>query len=191
MRTPRFLLCLALLGCAPAPLPPPTVSLAPPPLPAPAAVPDEGPAVSADPSAPPAARTPPAPPPAVAAQMSEEVAAEVSRSIHRVSDTEFIVKRQGLNLLLENSAVLLRQARLVPEKVGDELVGLRLFGVRPDSTLGQLGIVNGDRIHRISGHDVTDPQHALEAYAALHAATRLVLELDRHEVPMKIVYRVE
>jgi general secretion pathway protein C len=72
-----------------------------------------------------------------------------------------------------------------------EILGLRLFGVRPDGVLAHLGIENGDRIERVSGHEVSSPESALEAYAALRQAKRLVVELKRHGAPVKIVYRLE
>ena len=121
----------------------------------------------------------------------DQAAGEVARSIRRVSDTEYVLTRHGLEVLLEHSAALLKRVRIVPEKEGDRVLGLRLFGVREDDTLSHLGIQNGDRVERLAGHDISSPDHALEAYAAVKNAKRAMLEIVRRGKPVKILYRVE
>ncbi len=108
-----------------------------------------------------------------------------------MSETEYVFPRQTLEAMLEHSAGLFKQARIVPQTVGGKVTGIRLFGVRPDSVLDRMGLMNGDVIERLSGHDLTSPDHALEAYASLRAATRVVLEIERRGAPIKIVYRLE
>ena len=71
---------------------------------------------------------------------------DIADKIHKVSETEFNVERSVVDTILENQAELMRSARIVPEKEGDKIVGIRLFGIRPDSLLGTLGIENGDRL---------------------------------------------
>jgi hypothetical protein len=146
--------------------------------------------VSADPTAPPAACTPPAPAPVVSAE-SDEAAGEVARAIRRVSDTEYVLTRNGLELLLEHEAALFRHMRIVPELKANKVVGVRLMGLREGDTLQRLGLLNGDVVERLAGHELTDPQHALEAYTAVRNASRAVLEIERRGAPVKIVYRVE
>jgi len=69
--------------------------------------------------------------------------------------------------------------RVVPEKKDGEIVGVRLFGIRPSSVLGALGLRNGDRLESINGFELTTPAKALEAYARLRTAERLHVRLDR------------
>jgi general secretion pathway protein C len=145
--------------------------------------------VSADPSAPLAACTSPAPPQTT--EVPDEIPAEVARTIRRVSETEYVLPRPTLEVMLEHSTGLFKQARIVPQTVGGKVTGIRLFGVRPGSALERLGLMNGDVIERLSGHDLTSPEHALEAYASLRAAVSVVLEIERRGVPMKLVYRLE
>jgi hypothetical protein len=146
--------------------------------------------VSADPASAPAACAPRAPPPAAVAE-GPEVAKEVAQSIRRVSATEYVLTRHGLEVLLEHSQELFQHARLVPEQAGGKVVGIRIFGVREDDTLGHLGLLNGDRVERLAGQPVNDPQKALEAYVKVTKSNRVVLELVRQGKPLKIVYRVE
>ena len=69
----------------------------------------------------------------------------------------------------------MRQARIVPEQENGKVVGIRLFGVRPDTLLGMLGMENGDRLQNINGFDMTSPEKALEAYARLRTADHLTV----------------
>ena len=71
------------------------------------------------------------------------------------------------------------------------MVGIRLFGVRPDSLLGTLGLENGDRLSSINGFEVSDPQRALEAYARLRTADRLSVSINRKGKPMTIDFNIK
>jgi len=54
---------------------------------------------------------------------------EIADKIHKISDTEFNIERSVVDNILENQAELMKSARIVPEKEGDKVVGIRLFGV--------------------------------------------------------------
>ena len=84
------------------------------------------------------------------------------------------------------SVALLRTVRVVPEQRGGRLVGLRLFGIKPSSLLGTLGLKNGDRLESINGFEIADPAKALEAYARLRSAQRLQVRLDRSGRPLQL-----
>jgi general secretion pathway protein C len=116
---------------------------------------------------------------------------EIASKIHKVSETEFNVERAAIDAILENQAELMRSARIVPEKEGDKIVGIRLFGVRQDSLLGSLGIENGDRLSSINGFEMSDPQKALEAYSKLRTADHLTVAVNRRGKPMNIDFNIK
>jgi general secretion pathway protein C len=86
---------------------------------------------------------------------------------------------------------LMRTARIVPEKEGDKVVGIRLYGVRPDTLLGVLGMENGDRLQTINGFDMASPEKALEAYARLRTAEKLVVQVNRRGQPVNLDYNIK
>ena len=55
----------------------------------------------------------------------------------------------------------MREARIVPEQENGKVVGIRMFGIRPDTLLGMLGMENGDRLQTINGFDMASPEKAL------------------------------
>jgi general secretion pathway protein C len=137
------------------------------------------------PGAPPAAAAPP--PPGGPATVPQDIASR----IQKVSDTEYNVDRAVVDKILENQAELMRSARIVPEQKDGKVVGIRLFGIRPDTLLGTLGFQNGDRLEAINGFNMASPEKALEAYARLRTASNLNVKINRRGQSTSIDYRIK
>ena len=115
---------------------------------------------------------------------------DLAKGIQKVSATEFNIDRGVVDKILENQAELMRQARIVPEQENGKTVGIRMFGIRPDTLLGTLGMENGDRLQTINGFDMASPEKALEAYARLRTADKLTISLNRRGQNMNIDYNI-
>jgi general secretion pathway protein C len=137
------------------------------------------------------AGAPPPPPPAPVPGGAGGVSPDIMKGIVRVSANEFNVDRSVVDKILENQAELMKQARIVPEQENGKLVGIRLFGVRPDTLLGVLGMENGDRLETINGFDMTSPEKALEAYARLRTADHLTVKVNRRGSPLNLDYNIK
>jgi general secretion pathway protein C len=116
---------------------------------------------------------------------------DLAKGIQRISATEFNIDRGVVDKILENQAELMRQARIVPEQENGKMVGIRLFGVRPDTLLGVLGMENGDRLQTINGFDMTSPEKALEAYARLRTADQLTVQVNRRGSNTNLDYHIK
>jgi general secretion pathway protein C len=146
------------------------------------------------PPAPPAASAaapPPAAAPVVAAGGATPVGDDIKKGIQRIGPSEFNVDRGVVDKILENQADLMRQARIVPEQENGKVVGIRLYGVRPDTLLGTLGMENGDRLEKINGFDMASPEKALEAYARLRTADHLTVSVNRRGQPTNIDFNIK
>jgi len=119
------------------------------------------------------------------------VSDDIKKGIQRLGPNEFNVDRSVVDKILENQAELMRQARIVPETENGKVVGIRLFGVRPDTLLGTLGMENGDRLQTINGFDMTSPEKALEAYARLRTADHLTISINRKGQDQNIDYNIK
>ena len=137
----------------------------------------------------PAAEAAPAPAPTKGGPSAVDPA--IAKGIVRVSANEFNIDRGVVDKILENQADLMRQARIVPEQENGKVVGIRMFGVRPETLLGTLGMENGDRLQTINGFDMASPEKALEAYARLRTADKLTVQLNRRGTPMNIDYNIK
>ena len=85
-----------------------------------------------------------------------------------------------------HQASIISQVRVVPEQRDGKVIGLRLFGIRPGSVLGTLGLRNGDRLETINGFEVASPEKALQAYAQLRNASHLHVQLHRVGKPLEL-----
>ena len=85
----------------------------------------------------------------------------------------------------------MRSARIVPEQKDGKVVGVRLFGIRPKTMLGVLGMKNGDRLEQINGFDMGSPEKALEAYARLRTASSLKVKVTRRGKPVVLEYQIK
>lgn len=139
----------------------------------------------------PAAAAPAAPEAPAPATGVAKVSKEIQDKIQVVSPTEVNVDRSVIDHVLENQATLMRSARIVPEQKDGKTVGIRLFGIRPDTMLGVLGLQNGDRLETINGYNMSSPETALQAYARLRTASNLSVQITRRGKPMKIEFKIK
>lgn len=139
-------------------------------------------------AAPAAAAAPPPPPPPSG---GSAVPADIASKIQKVSDTEFNIDRSVVDKILENQAELMKSARIVPETKDGKVLGIRLFGIRPDTLLGTLGLQNGDRLESINGFNMGSPEKALEAYARLRTASQLDVSVNRRGATVAITHHIK
>jgi len=139
-------------------------------------------------AAPAATAAPPPPPPSGG---PNPVPADIASKIQKISDTEFNIDRSVVDKILENQAELMKSARIVPETKDGKVLGIRLFGIRPETLLGTLGLQNGDRLESINGFNMGSPEKALEAYARLRTAPQLDVTVNRRGSPVSIVHHIK
>ncbi|MEO8904178.1 MAG: type II secretion system protein GspC [Polyangiaceae bacterium] len=116
---------------------------------------------------------------------------DIASKIQKVSDTEYNIDRSVIDKVLENQAELMKSARIVPETKDGKVLGIRLFGIRPDTLLGMLGLQNGDRLDAINGFNMGSPEKALEAYARLRTASSLDVNVNRRGAPVAISIKIK
>jgi len=139
----------------------------------------------------PAASADPATPPPGSARGAPSIPPEIASKIQKVSDTEFQIDRTVIDQILEKQHELMRTARIVPEQKDGKVLGVRLFGIRPDTLLGTLGLQNGDRLETLNGYNMASPEKALEAYARLRTASNLNVKVSRKGAPVSIDYHIK
>lgn len=116
----------------------------------------------------------------------------IAKGIRKVSATEYDIDRSVVDKILENQAELMKTARIIPDKEGDKVKGVRMFGIKSGSLLSLLGMENGDRLQTINGFDVSSPEKALEAYARLRAgADKLQVQINRRGTDTNLDYNIK
>src|SRR5262249_3392981 len=122
---------------------------------------------------------------------TRSIPADIAAQIKKVAPEQYAVDRRVVDKVLENPIDLVRSVRVVPEQENGRFVGLRLLGFGADSLLGLLGLQTGDRLQGINGRELSDPQKALEAYAAARTADHLTLQLNRRGRLVQIDYSIQ
>lgn len=115
----------------------------------------------------------------------------IASKIQKISDTEFHLDRSVVDKILGDQSALMKAARIVPDIQNGQTIGVRLYGIRPDTLLGALGIQNGDRLETINGFNMASPEKALEAYARLRSASGLKVQVNRRGQPVTIDYKIQ
>lgn len=110
--------------------------------------------------------------------------------VRQVGHDEYEISRELIDRTLRTAGDLRGGRFVLPYEEGGRVVGLKVFGVRPDRILGRLGLRNGDLLRAINGYQVADPYDALEAYARLRGARELSLSLERDGQTRTLRYHV-
>jgi general secretion pathway protein C len=115
---------------------------------------------------------------------------DVGKQIAKVGPNEYVIERSAVDRILEAQAEL-KNPRIVPEKEGERVVGVRVYGVKSGSVLSMLGIENGDRLETLNGFEMSNPEKMLEAYARLRSgADKLQIHLTRNGKPIDVDYTI-
>jgi len=121
---------------------------------------------------------------------SRGLLAEIRGKIQKLSETEFNIDRSVVDKILENQAELMKTTRISPETKDGKVLGIRLFGIKPETLLAALGLQNGDRLESINGFNLGSPEKALEAYARLRTASQLDVIVNRGGAAVSIVHHI-
>jgi hypothetical protein len=116
--------------------------------------------------------------------------AVLGERIHTLGPTEVIIERQALETILANLPPLVSSLPAVPVHEGNRVVGVRVFGIHPDTLLGMLNLENGDVLERVGAYELGDPDQALQAYTQFRRARDLSLQISRRNTRVNIHYAV-
>jgi general secretion pathway protein C len=108
--------------------------------------------------------------------------------IRKVGEHAYEIESTNGSLVIDWMTPLTRTARIVPELREGHPAGFRLYSVRPEGPLAQLGFRNGDVIRGINDIDLTTPEKALEIYARLKSANQFTVAFERNGQPFTNEY---
>jgi general secretion pathway protein C len=81
-------------------------------------------------------------------------------------------------------------ARIVPEVKDEKPIGIRIFGVKPDSLLAAVGLQNGDRLEAWNGLALTKPEAVAEAFVNSADHARVRIALNRRGAPVTVEWEI-
>lgn len=97
----------------------------------------------------------------------------------KLDGNKAIVSRAKVEATLGDLNQVIQQARMVPNFKDGQVQGFKIFAIRPDSIFKQLGLKNGDIIHRINGAEINSVEKALPMLQLARSADEIVLDITR------------
>ncbi len=113
-----------------------------------------------------------------------------SQFIQRTTGNSFVVDGRKVEEAIENPQQLMVDARLQPRFVKGKQEGFMLREVKRGGIYDQLGMKNGDVLLSINQYDITDPEVALQAFAALRGANNIQLDVMRGGKRLSLNYLI-
>jgi len=127
---------------------------------------------------------------AVSAAKGDPLRAMLADSITELEGQKYRITREAVDALIANPVAIARDARIVPSIEDGKSNGFKLYAIRPNSLWAQLGLANGDTIHKINGHELTTPDKVLEVYTKLSHEKDFAVDLTRRGKPLTIEYQI-
>lgn len=116
--------------------------------------------------------------------------ANAAASIHCETTNQCTIDRSFFEGLLEHPESLLRQARIVPAMEEGKAVGMKLYGIRPNSLPKLLGLMNGDLVRAVNDLPLNTMEAAMSAYNKVRERDTLVLQVTRNGKPVRVTIRL-
>jgi general secretion pathway protein C len=131
------------------------------------------------PSAPPPAPEPASEPTAAADQARglTEVSPALASRIHQ-SKSGAVVDAGAVDEILSDRTQLMPGEKILPEQWKGEVVGIRIFGIKPGTLPALLGFQSGDRLESMNGVKIRSPEQARDAWEALRQG-KLTIAVER------------
>ncbi len=112
-------------------------------------------------------------------------------AIKECGDNRFCVPQKDIEYALANLDKMAREARVVPNFADGATNGFKVFSIRRNSALRQMGLKNNDVLTGVNGFDLSNTEKALEIYSKLQNEKSFTLELLRNGKPVTMEYSVE
>ena len=91
---------------------------------------------------------------------------------------------------LDNLDKMAREARVVPNFADGKTNGFKVFAIRRNSALRNMGLKNNDVLTSVNGFDLSNTEKALEIYSKLQSEKSLSLEVLRDGQPVTLEYDI-
>ena len=104
---------------------------------------------------------------------------------------KYAVDRRRFNATLDDLSQLSRQGRVIPSRRAGEVIGLKFFGVRPNSLLKLGGLKSGDLLVKANGERVDSLEKGFALFKQLRHLEQLTLVIERRgkEQTLRYLFR--
>ena len=111
--------------------------------------------------------------------------------IKRTGAGKFQVKRSDINDSLRKLPEILRQARVIPQPLGDGLMNWKFSSIDKGSIFEELGFEKGDIIKEVDGESIQSPDKALELFDRLKKRNGFKILVEKNGKDVYYEYNVD
>jgi general secretion pathway protein C len=116
---------------------------------------------------------------------------QVADGIRKMADNQFQVDEKVVQGAFENMAGLLRDARIAPNIENGKINGFKVMRVKKGGFYGQIGLQNGDIIHRVNSLELKGPEDGLQLFSELKTAKNIKIDITRNGQRQTLSYSVK
>jgi general secretion pathway protein C len=109
----------------------------------------------------------------------------VGEGIKKLNEGDFVVDKSVIEQAFSNMGSLMSGARILPELDRGQIVGFK-----KKSLYDQIGLHDGDVIHRVNSVEIHGPQDALQLFTELRTASNISIDITRGGQRQTLSYRV-
>lgn len=110
--------------------------------------------------------------------------------IKNTGENKYELPEADVKYALDNLDKMAREARVVPNFADGKTNGFKVFAIRRNSALRNMGLTNNDVLTSVNGHDLSNTEKALEIYSKLQSEKSLSLEILRDGQPVTLEYDI-
>jgi len=127
----------------------------------------------------------------LAGRWNRGAGSDVADGIKKLGEGDFVVDKGVIDDAFQNMGSLMRGARIVPEMKDGKIVGFKVFRIRKNSLYGQIGLQNGDVIHRVNSVEIKGPEDGLRIFGELKSAKNISIDITRGGARQSLSYQVK
>ena len=124
------------------------------------------------------------------APVAGDLAAAIDKGVRKIDDTHYQIDRALVDQILGDPTALGGGARIALAVTAGKADGFSLSAVRPGSAFAHVGLLSGDTIRTVNGYELTSPDKAAAALAALKSEPTLSLVITRRGQPLTLEYAI-
>jgi len=128
---------------------------------------------------------------------AQEISADTSIPAHigkKIGQNHWVMERNDLQNVLENSSQLLTQVRIIPHFARGQINepdGFQVANIRPRSFFDTMGLRNGDVIKSVNKIPVDNAEKAFEAYQKVKSEPRVEVVVLRNNKEITLQYDIQ
>lgn len=103
---------------------------------------------------------------------------------------KYMIDQKAFQQAMDNPNQVMTDARLIPNMVNGKQEGFILREVKKGGIYDIIGLRNGDTLLQINDYNISNPENALQAFAALRGMDRVRLDIIRSDTKTTMTYQI-